>query len=77
MDWECLTDVVSTEFLKFAIASPASSSADLHGQPTGCEVRDRAYALADAALCTAAAQRGQSVSAVVRYIKAVLACASI
>ena len=38
MDWECLTDVVSTEFLKFAIASPASSSADLHGQPNGCEV---------------------------------------
>ena len=44
MDWECLTDVVSTEFLKFAIASPASSSADLHGQPHGCEVCHSAYA---------------------------------
>lgn len=33
-----MTTVVSTEFLKFAIASPAGSSADLQGQANGCEV---------------------------------------
>jgi hypothetical protein len=54
VDWECLADVVSTEFLKFAIASPAASSADLHGQPNGCEVCDGTYLLAYADAYTAA-----------------------
>lgn len=36
--WEDMTTVVSTELLKFAIASPATSTADLQGQANGCEV---------------------------------------
>ncbi len=41
--WEALTTVVSTEFLKFAAASPSSSSGDLKSAGC-CEVRRRSRA---------------------------------